>query len=271
VEVSNFRYGIANGMRNAGLASEMEWLQSQVMNHADSTALAKQEAAFAKSKITLNQLLASALERDFYTEDSISSTLLPGLDVLIDEGISNNSSYTMAVRQVNLSRLEIKAIKAGYYPRISLTGSYGYFENKSEASFIRYNRNFGPHIGLNAGIAIFDGGRLRRDLENAHINNLNRELMVKEMEHELAALITQTYIDYQSHLKTTALCREGCNLALKNLAIATQALQAGLISPLQFREAQEELFEAESGLANAIYALRISETDLLRLSGALIR
>jgi outer membrane protein len=269
--VSNFRYHIASRKLNAGLASEMELLQSQVLYHTDSTDLTLQEAAYLKSKITLNQLLAAEIQRDFLTEDSITLSPLPALDDLITSGLEKNSGYKLASRQMNLSKFEIKELKARQYPKISLSGSYNYYKNETEASFILFNRNFGPQIGVNAGISLYDGSRLRRDLESARINIQNHELLVKDMEQELTSLIIQTYLDHQSHLKSISLSREGYNLAVKNLSIAKDALKAGVISSLRFREAQEELFQASSNLVNAIFDAKNSETDLLRLSGMLIQ
>jgi outer membrane protein len=271
MEVSNFRYSIAREKRDAGLASEMEWLQSQVLHHADSIALTMQEAAFRRSKITLNRFLAADTWHDFLTEDSIILVPMFHPDDLIASGLERNSSYNLAAGHLNLSRIEIKSIKADRFPRIALTGSYGYYENITEASYIRYNRNFGPQIGLIAGISLYDGSKLRRELGIARINSMNRELLVSEMEQELASLIAQIYLDYQSHLKAIFLSREGYKLARENLSIATQALQADMISTLHFREVQEEVFQAASTLINAEYQAKITETDLLRLSGLLIR
>lgn len=271
LSVSKFRYQIASRKLDAGLASEMELLQSQVLYHSDSTDLTLQEASYLKSKIILNQLLAAKIQRDFITEDSIILSTVPALDDLVASGLENNSSYKLASGQMNLSKYEIKELKARHYPKISLNGSYNYYKNETEASFILYNRNFGPQIGLNAGISLYDGSRLRRDLESTRINIRNQELLVKDMEQGLTSLIIQTYLDHQSHLKSISLSREGYNLALKNLAIAKEALEAGVISSLRFREAQEELFQASSDLVYAIFEAKNSETDLFRLSGMLIQ
>jgi outer membrane protein len=271
LELSNFRYKIASQKLDAGLASEMELLQSQVLYHTDSTDLTLQEADYQKSKIILNQLLAAEIQRDFITEDSIILSAVPSLDELITSGLENNSSYKLATRQMNLSKYKIKQLKSRQYPKISITGSYNYYENETEASFILYNRHFGPQIGLNAGISLYDGLKLRRNIENARINILNHELWVKDMEQELTSLIIQTYLDHQSHLKSISLSREGYNLAMKNLDIAKQALEAGVISSLRFREVQEELFQAYSDMVYAIFEAKNSETDLLRLSGMLIK
>lgn len=271
LDVSNFRYQIASRKRDAGLASEMELLQSQVLYHTDSTDLTLKEAAYRKSKVILNQLLATGIQRDFITEDSIILSPVPALDDLITSGLEKNSSYELASRNMNLSKFEMKELKARQYPKISISGSYNYYKNETEASFILYNRNFGPQIGINAGISLYDGSRLMRDIKSARINIRNHELLVKDMEQELTSLIIQTYLDHQSHLKSISLSREGYDLALRNLSIAKEALEAGVISSLRFREAQEELFKASTDLVNAIFEAKNSETDLLRLSGMLIQ
>lgn len=271
MEVSNFRYLIATQKLEAGLASEIEWLQSQVLNNADSIALNRQDAALQKSVIGLNQLLAAEIRRDFATEDSIPLGSVPSLNELIAGGLQANSSFRLAAGELNISKLTIKSLKAGHYPKISLNGSYGYYENETDASFIRYNRNFGPQAGISAAIPLYDGFRLRHSIENARMQVLNRELVIQEMQMDFTALITETWLDYQSHLKSIALGRQGYNLARRNLDIAREAWQTGLISSLQLREAQEDLFYASSGLVNAIYEAKIKETDLLRLSGILIR
>ena len=108
-------------------------------------------------------------------------------------------------------------------------------------------------------------------METARIRNTNQELALLEMEQELTSLIIQTWLDYQSYLKSISLSREGYGLAEKNLAVAKQAWETGVVSSLHFREAQEELFQAASTLVNAIYEAKIAETDLLRLSGTLVQ
>ena len=194
-----------------------------------------------------------------------------GLDELMHDGLSSNSSYKQAVEQVKLSKLDIKSLKSGQFPKLSLSGSYGFYKNKTEAAFINYNRNFGPQVGLNLGMTIFDGNKLRHDIQNAQTASLNQELLLKEMENNLKGLITETWLDYLNQLETIAYGRQGYNLALKNLNIAREAFQSGMVSSLYLREIQEELFHAASRLVNAVYDAKVKETELLQLSGMLIR
>jgi outer membrane protein TolC len=55
------------------------------------------------------------------------------------------------------------------------------------------------------------------------------------------------------------------------MAIVTDAFTTGMASSLHLREAQEDLFQARTNLVEALYEARIMETELLRLSGELVK
>ncbi len=173
--------------------------------------------------------------------------------------------------QLILSKLGLKTLKSEQYPKLNLTGSYGYYENDTEAAFLKYNRYFSPQFGLNIGMKIFDGLKLNRSIQNAKIEVENRELYIKEIEERISALMTATYLDYKNHLKTIILGQKSMSLAKKNLDIAMKAFQSGLISSIQLREAQEDLYDASSEFVNAYYNAKVKETELLSISGILIK
>jgi len=60
-------------------------------------------------------------------------------------------------------------------------------------------------------------------------------------------------------------------LAEKNLDIAMKAFQTGQISSLDLRVAQDDLFQASSNLVNSSYYAKLKETELLSVSGMLLK
>jgi len=268
---SNFRYFIAREKLDSKLGSEQEWLQSDVARLADSVALFRQTAELRKSKIILNQLLATDVQRDFITEDSITLVQIPNIDQLTTNSIESNNLLKIKTEQLMYSRLEEKSLKSEQYPRLSLTGSYGYYENSTEAAFINYNRYFGPQVGLTVGMNLFDGKKLITSLQNARIDIQNKELQLKDMQQQVSAQIAEIYLDYQSMLQTISLGKEKLALAVKNLNISMKTFQSGQISSLQLRVAQDDLFLASSDLVNAYYNAKVKETELLSVCGMLIK
>ena len=268
---SNLRYKIANEKYATGMGSEQEKLQANVALKADSTAFILQKADLIKAKIALNRLLAAEAGTTFVTEDSIPLMQVPTVDVLKTKSQELNNLIKINTEFLMLSQIEERSLKSGNFPRIALTGSYGYWETNTEASFIKYNRYFGPQIGFNIGFKLFDGLRLSQSVKNAKVDIENKQLLLKDVQLYISVLITQTWLDYQSQLQTVMLGRERKGLAQKNADIALTAYQAGLISSVELRIAQDDHFKASADLVNAIYNTKVKETELLSISGMLLK
>ena len=146
-----------------------------------------------------------------------------------------------------------------------------WFENSTDASFIKYNRYYGPQVGLSLDFKVFDGMKLTRSIQNAGIDVQNKELILKDMEQEVSAMISEAYLDYQGLLQTIVLGRERLVLARKNLDIAMDSYQAGMLSSVELRVAQDDLFQASSDLVNAYFNVKVKETELLNISGMLLK
>jgi len=267
----NLRYNIAQEKLSTGMGSEQEWLQAQVSLQADSTAFILQKAELAKAKTSLNRLLAADVEKLFETDDTIPLLQMPASDELRTKSQEMNNLIKIHTEYLMYSKIEERALKSGHYPRVALTGSYGYWETNTEAAFIRYNRYFGPQVGVSLSFKLFDGMKLNQNLQNARIETENKEILLKDVQLYVSALITQTYLDYQSQMQALALGNKRKELAQRNLRIALEAYRAGLISSVDLRVAQDDLFKASSDLINAFYNVKVRETELLSISGMLLK
>jgi outer membrane protein TolC len=271
LQSSKLRYSFASEKFGSGMGSEQEWLQSHVALQADSTALITSAVELSKSKIVLNRLLAVDVDSNFSTEDSIRLSILPGADQLRESSLRLNNLLKLNTEQLMYSKLEAKSLRSEVFPRLKLTGAYNWFENSTDASFIKYNRYYGPLIGLSLDFKVFDGMKLTRSIQNAGIDVQNKELLLKDMEQEISALISSAYLDYQGLLQTIVLGKERLVLARKNLDIAMASYQAGMLSSVELRVAQDDLFQASSDLVNAYFNVKVKETELLNISGMLLK
>jgi outer membrane protein TolC len=271
LESSKLRYSVAREKFGSGMGSEQEWLQSHVALQADSTALITYGVELSKSKIALNRLLAMDVDCDFSTEDSIRLSAIPGVDQLRENSLQLNNLLKLNEEQLMYSKLQAKSLKSEVFPRLKLTGAYNWFENSTDASFIKYNRYFGPQVGLSLDFRVFDGMKLTRSIQNAGIDVQNKELLLQDMQQEVSAMISNAYLDYQGLLQTIVLGRERLVLARKNLDIAMGSYQAGMLSSVDLRVAQDDLFQASSDLVNAYFNVKVKETELLNISGMLLK
>jgi len=268
--LSNYRLAIARGKFEAGLGSEQEWLQAGVARQSDSTGWVKQDAELQKAKVRLNRLMATDLKKDFKVGDSIKLVRLPGVDELIAQGLEQNTLLKIKSVAIRDGHNKVNQLQAERYPRLAFMGSWGFNETSTQASYIQYNRYFGPQLGINLGMKLFDGMKLNRAIENARIEVQNRELTLKDQEQEISATLLEAYLEYQSRVQSICLGKEGLALAQKNLDIALKAYEAGALSSLQLRVAQDDLYRASSELVDAQFAAKTMEVKLLMVCGMLV-
>ncbi|MCX6272824.1 MAG: TolC family protein [Bacteroidetes bacterium] len=270
LKVSNLRLRLATMRKGIGSGSEYEMLQAGVDRQADTVACISQLTLLQNARVWLNQLLACDLQRDYLVEDTILLTQLPSLDELSKKALDQNSELLIQQANLEVSELDLRYMKAQRQPVLGFRAAYGYYENETQAAFIKYNQLVGPQFGFTAGMPLFDGFNLNRKIRNAKVMMENEQIRNTDDQQRVLAALIKTYNENQKSLQIILLNREGISLAQKNLKIALEAFQAGMISSLQLREAQQGLFNAESSLFEALYLAKEKETELLRISGLLV-
>jgi len=76
---------------------------------------------------------------------------------------------------------------------------------------------------------------------------------------------------YEQQKKALALEEENILLARENLDIIFQTYKLGAATLLQLKQAQQSLEDAYNRLIAARYNAKLSETELMRLSGMLVQ
>jgi outer membrane protein TolC len=270
IQLSEERVSIAESKREVGSGSKFDLLRAQADLNEDKAALLREELKFVQAKITLNQLLGRNIEIDFSVTDTINihpdllfEDLITGLEDL-------NSEILIALKNKNISETEILLFKSEWYPQISLNAGYDYSDATTEAGFIQTNRNQGYYYGIRASLSLFNGLNTKRKIENAKIFYLNSELSYNDIVQNVKAELLNSYKSYSNSIDRVKLETDNLKVAEENVDIALERLRLGNITPLEFRETQRQLFDAESRLLSAKYDAKIAETNLLRISGRLV-
>lgn len=269
VELSRFRVEIAEVRKSVGASSELEYLQALVDLNADESALTDHQSTLANAKIILNELLARDIQRDFYVQDTIVLEEMLQQDSLFRESLANNSGVLMQQFEKELSELELKSMKGVRYPQVGFYSSYLFTENQTDASFISYNRQLGPHFGLTLDFTLFDGLNRSREVQNARIGTEMADLALMQYQQQLQSEVMRNYNRYESEIRVISLERQNLILAEKNMDIALESYKVGAISSIELREVQDNLLEARSRLISALFHVKARETELKRLSGRL--
>ncbi|MFO7447424.1 MAG: TolC family protein [Ignavibacteriaceae bacterium] len=271
IVISEERVNLAATKRDVGSASKFELLQAQVDLNEDKSLQLNAELAYDQAKTQLNQLMGRNPAEDFTVADTIIVNQRMLYEELIISAQDQNSEIKAAVLNKNFSNAQLGIVRSEFFPEISLFAGYNFLRSESEAGFTKSNQNRGYNYGINASINLFNGLNTRRQIENAQIETKISELNLNEVKNQIEASLQNSYKAYQNSLTLVELETENLKVTEENVAIALERLRLGNITPLEFREAQINLLDAQSRLVNAQFEAKNAETELLRISGRLIQ
>lgn len=271
LEVSQERIRIAETKLDLGSGSEYDLLQARSDYNADRASLIRSGTGLKQAKVLVNQILANTVDMDFDVQGDIVLAEMLELQSLLTDALAQNSELVISRLNERVAEAQIREITGEWFPQISLGGGYRY--NKTEASqgFSELNETKGFSYGLTARINLFDGLNKNRRRQNAQIELKNEQLRQEQQKLLITAQIRQIYEQYSDALALIDLEVENLQYTEQTLDIALERFRLGTISSVELREAQLSLLNAENRLISAQIEAKTAETELLRLSGRLIR
>ncbi len=271
IAISNERVKIAKDKLELGSGSKFDLLQAQVDLNDDKSNLLQEELTLSQLKIKLNNYLGRNADEDF----SVADTILINRDLnykdLQELVVNQNSQLKIAEQNKNISELDLKIAQSDWFPTISLNAGYSFSRSEAEAGFFKSNQNGAFNYGVTASLNLFDGLNTSRKIQNAEISIETNELYLKQTENQVNSDLLHTFKEYQNSIELVDLETENLNAAEENVSVALEKLKLGNITPLEFRETQRKMIDAKSKLVAAQYQAKSAETELLRLSGQLVK
>ena len=271
IEISLERKTLAEERLRIGSGSGQEVLLASVDINADSAALIRLAYEIVDGKAVLNQLMGREPDTEFQV-----STRIETMDDLIFADLSQkvmaqNRELTLARTDVQLSALGLKTSRSTMFPTLGVVADYRYQRSESEIGFLQSNQTSGLAYGVVARWTIFDGLQNRTVNQIAKITIENSQQSLEQTELRLRSELYRFYTAYVTVSRLYGLEQKNVEVAQQNLDISTEMMRIGTITALELREAQRNLINAEFRLIQTSYELKISETELLRLSGDLLR
>ena len=254
-----------------GSATGLAVLNAEVDLQADSVALAQAALVRDNARRDLNALLGREIEDRYEVETLLQ--LRPDLDAdaLLQSVMANNAELLAAAEARQAAELSLRVAQAARYPRLAVNAAYGYnFANNGPISFAQTVESYGLTAGATLSFNLFNGNQVSRGIQNAEVSLANSRLQYRETEQALLRDLHKAHATYRQSQEVLALSEKRLEAARRNFARTQDAFDLGQATGLAFREAQLNLFSAETQLNNARFDVKISEVDLLRLSGQLL-
>lgn len=270
-EVSEERLKIARKKFDLGSVSKVEVLQAKLDLNELRSALMRQNTLLSAAKEELNQLLVQNVEQEIDVNDSIPLLNQYKYEDLKNAILANNSDLLFAQKNMEVSKYMIKEAKSFYYPKLNLNANYIFSRAQNQAGFTLLNQNLGMNLGFTASWTIFNGLNTLNNVKNMKLNFENSNLEYENLKSLTQLGLMKSFKKYQDDIAILELEEENNKLAKENLDISLDRFRLGANTSIEIKMAQSSFQSSVSRLSDARYNAKISETQLLKLSGSIVK
>ncbi|MHB1277887.1 MAG: TolC family protein [Bacteroidia bacterium] len=268
---SHLRVELAKTQLEVGKGSRLEYLQSMLDLSADSSRWMQEKTALVNLHTQLKQQLGMDPKAEVRLDDTVYSLAPLVYENLRSEVIAqNNQIKAIKIRELTAVNA-IKKAQSQRYPRVSLYSEYSFVSSQNAVGILKTNRSLGPAAGVGLSYTLFNGSQVNRDIRIARLQQEEARVSLEKGYYDLEVKLLQEYENYLLQQKLLAFELDNVRMSRENVQLARIQLRLGSINAFQFRDVQLVGLEAESRYAQALFALKESELNLMLLSGGLIR
>ncbi|MFN3851356.1 MAG: TolC family protein [Spirosomataceae bacterium] len=254
-----------------GKGSKLDYLQSKTDLTTQQTEMVRAKNALKNAKIALNDAMNRTSEADFEVQDAISTMFEPSISELQSKARTNNVNIQLLRKSTDISLNQEREAQAQKLPRITLNSSLGYNLNATNAGLFLYNQTVGLNTGIAATWNIFNGEIIRRQIQTAKINTDILQKQQLDLAQQLDFELVRAYNQYQADKELLVLEEENTKIVEENLQISLEKFKLGGSTILELNDAQRRFDTSLNRLVNARFNVKISELEMMRLSGELVK
>lgn len=270
LEQSLDRYEIISARQEYGEANEQQVLQAEADLKSDSVAYRDLTHQFKNAYRDLHQSIGWDEVDMIPLQSSPEPSSVPDYETLKASLQERNTAINIREKRIKRAESELEIAKSSSRPTLKSSAQYGYSYHSATEGQFETQEQLGFTGGLTLSIPLYTGGQNRTTRENARASVRQEQLYYEESRKEIETIFDNSW-EYYRHLKDQ-LSIEKANKEVyeRNFIRAEDFFERGLISGLEFREAQLSLLSARQRITETEMQLKVAETNLLYLSGQLM-
>ena len=264
-----------------GQAGTFDILQTNDAYLNDSTNLVIQQNTYEVALNNLKLTMGEEFSKNYEPSDALQYVAqMYNLEDLQTKMFSNNRNLQSLFVNRELAKIETDFQKSNKYPKIGVNGGANLgatpsYLNVKEAQFPidegwNTTTNYGLYLNFSASYNLYDAGAKKRNIDNAKVQEMITQLSIEDLKRNLTGQLQNTLTNYNNQVQLLQLTDALIENAKQNLAIGEQKFKAGQISSFDYRSIQLAYINASQSRLRAIFNLKNTETELVRLIGGLV-
>ena len=280
--LSRDRYNLVLIRQDIGSAVTFDILQDKDSYLTDSSNYVLQELVYENAMRDLNLLLAEDLTNRYALTESLDHpTQSYSYQDLYAKMTENNSNLRNQFIHQELLRNSTALSKANRSPSLDLNFGYSYTKNWQDLSKANFGNESGPesviksnttnyYANFTLAFTVFDGGRIKRQIKNARIQETMGELETDELKFVLNNDLLSALDRYNVRKKLLVISTESLENASLNLELSEERYKNGTINSFNYRDIQVNYLQAALRNLQSKFDLIQTDTELLRLTGGIL-
>jgi len=273
-QLSRDRYNYVNFRKELGAAVTYDVLQAKNAYLDDSTNYLLQQLNVENAFLYLRLLLGEESVVQYSLTDDFSVVEQEFLyDSLLVQMKSDNSNLRNQYINQEILKKDVQLSKRVVYPYLNLNA--GFDHSNARIDFVdgptTYPNNLAYYVNFSLGFNLSNGGNVRRAIQNSKIQEEIGLLEIAELEINLSNQLKNAFDLYNIRKQLYEVSLVNVESARLNLEISTEKFRSGAINSFNFRDVQIIYLRAAVSRLQAIFNMIDSHSELLRLTGGIIR
>ncbi len=270
IELSREREKIAETRFNVGSAAKTDMLQASIDLN---TVIANLENIYRQietGKTLLNNLLKRAPDAPLNVADSTFDIRLINLEEYKSKIETQNFGMLLAQRDRAILVQDRRIINSQRLPILTLNSVTSYNRSIATGGFFLTNQNYGPNIGLNLTIPIYNSNIFKTQLRVNETQQKQQQQVIEQVRMDSHRDMQIAFQEYQNALKISDIEKANVKLAEENNFIATERFKKLQSNSIELRQAQESLSQAQDRFINARFRAKVAVTTIELISGEVL-
>ena len=255
-----------------GQSTKLELLNAEVDVNTDSIRYLNAVKNLSNAKRDLNLVMNVDLNSNYILDQDVVYNSEENIINFYNNAKDNNTKLKIYNKAVEISGYELKAIRSTYLPTIGLIGSYDWNESINDNPYAFFNKNIYDGIsgGVNLRWDIFNSGKRVTANKNARVMLENSKIEKEKAYLMFQKELNNSYETYKNNLFILDVQEQSLNTSNNNFLRNLEKYDIGIVSSIEFRNAQLNLLNAKLSRNTARYEAKLSELYFLKLSGVIV-
>jgi outer membrane protein TolC len=250
-------------MKKAGVIAAIDVLRAQVELQTEQQRLLAAQNDFDKAKLALSRAIGLPLGQQFRltTEAPYRPNPSLTLEEALDRAFQARADYQSALAQQKAAELSRRAATAGNLPSLEVYADYGVLgldPGNSHGTFT---------TAATLKVPIFQGGRVRADVEAAEAALQQRQAQAEDARARVEYEVRASFLDLNSAAQQVEVARSSLELATTQLQQARDRFAAGVTNNIEVIQAQESLALTNENYIGSLLAHNLAKLALARALG----